>query len=282
MNFFKTNTPKQAVTSHHFRKIVYPNQNSKIPKTTASNWRWKQYSWGAYQLPNGTKVMSARRVAQLAGQPNVDVIEFVQSNDLETINVIIPSRVVINAITLPSIAIYLRRLVEEDKLQHNRLSLSREEWGELIGALANPFFKENLIPNPCFFTSNCPPVRANATQIQLEDNVTLEVLILQTGEYRISCTEGLHCIQANSEWLMDTSSKKANIFSKMKLSHQTIECRFATEQGIRQVYTFGCNDWLSIWEYFAKKGNKRAITILKACAKENISVRVERMLSRSC
>lgn len=282
MNLLKTNKPKQTVTPHNFRTIVYPNQNSRILKTTASNWRWKQHSWAAYQLPDGMKVMSARRVAQLAGQPITDVIDFVQSNDLETLNVIIPSRVVINAITLPSIAIYLQRLLEENKLQHNRLSLSRDEWGEIIDALTNPSFGEDLTPNPYFFRSKCPPVRANATQIRLEDNITLEVLILQTGEYRISCTEGLNCIQANPEWLMDTSPKKARVFSKMKLSHQTIECRFVTEQGIKQAYTFSCNDWLSIWEYLAKKGNKRAITVLKACAKERISVRVQKVLSRNC
>ncbi|MBF2018458.1 MAG: hypothetical protein IGS23_25330 [Rivularia sp. T60_A2020_040] len=282
MNLPKTIKQKQTANSRDCAKTISLNYNLKIPKTTVSIWRWKQNSWAAYQLPDGTKVMSARQAARLVGQPNTDVIDFMQSNNLETINVIIPSKVFINAITLSSIAIYLRHLLEENKLQRNRLSLCREEWEELIDALANPLSEEYLTPNPCFFISNCPPVKANATQIQLEDNVTLEVLVLQTGEYRISCTEGLHCIQANPEWLMNTSPKKAKVFSKMKLSHQTVECRFVTEQGIRQAYTFGCNDWLSIWEYFAKKGNKRAITVLKACAKENISVRVEKVLSRSC
>lgn len=133
MNLLKTNKPKQTVTPHNFRTIVYPNQNSRIPKTTASNWRWKQHSWAAYQLSDGMKVMSARRVAQLAGQPITDVINFVQSNDLETLNVIIPSRVVINAITLPSIAIYLQRLLEEDKLQHRLYSIPCD-------ILISPFF----------------------------------------------------------------------------------------------------------------------------------------------
>lgn len=282
MNLPKTIKQKQVANFRDCAKTISLNCNLKVPKTTASIWRWKQHSWAAYQLPDGMKVMSARQAARLVGQPNTDVIAFMQSNDLETINVIIPSRVVINAITLPSIATYLQWLLEEDKLQHNRLSLSREEWKELIDALFNPSFQEFLIPNPCFFTSNCPPVRANRIQIQLEDNIRLVVLVLQTGEYRISCAEGLNCIQANPEWLMDTSSKKARILSKMRLSHQAVECRFATEQGIKQAYTFNCNDWLSIWEYLAKKGNKRAITVLKACAKEHISVRVEKVLSQNC
>ena len=282
MNLPKTIKQKQASNSHGCAKITSLNRNSKTPKTAASIWRWKQHSWSSYQLPDGMQVMSVRRVAQLVGQPNTNVIDFMKSNDLETINVRIPSKVVITAITLPSIAIYLRQLLEENKLQHNRLSLSHEEWEELIEALNNPYSKEHLTPNPRFFKSNCPPIKANTTQIQLADNIAVEVLILQTGEYRISCTEGLQCIEANPEWLMDISPKKARVFSKIKLSHQTIECRFATERGIKQAYTFSCNDWLSIWEYFAKKGNKRAITVLTACAKEHISERVQKVLSRSC
>ena len=277
MNLSNTLKPKSAEGCGS-RKIIYPSRNLKIPNTTLSRWRWKHHYWAAYQLPDGTKVMSVRQAARLIGQLKTDVIDFVQSNDLETIDVRIPSKVVINAIALPTIATYLQRLLEEDRLQNHRLSLCPEEWQEFIDALANQSKKDFFVPNSSFFKSDSLVKRANQIQIKLENDIHLEVLVLPTGEYRISHAQGLHCIEVNLDWLMDNSPKKARTLSKMKISRQAVECRFVTELGIRQVYTFLCNDWLRIWEYFAKKGNKSAIALLKACAEENIPTRVEKVL----
>ncbi|NJO63989.1 MAG: hypothetical protein HC836_39170 [Richelia sp. RM2_1_2] len=277
MNLSNTLKPKSA-KSCVSKKIIYPSRNLKIPNTTLSRWRWKHYYWAVYQLPDGTKVMSARQAARLIGQLKTDVIDFVQSNDLETIDVRIPSKVVINAITLPTIATYLQRLLEEDRLQNHRLSLCPEEWQEFIDALANQSKKDFFVPNSSFFKSDSLVKRANLIKIQLENDMSLEVLVLPTGEYRISHAQGLHCIEVNLDWLMDNSPKKARTLSNMKISRQAVECRFVTEQGIRQEYTFDCKDWLKIWEYFAKKGNKPAIALLKACAEENIPTRIEKVL----
>ncbi|WP_414622832.1 hypothetical protein [Calothrix sp. CCY 0018] len=275
MNLSNTLT---LVESNRSQKIIYPNRNLKIPNTTLSRWRWRHYYWTTYRLPDGTKVMSARQTARLVGQSKADVIDFVQSNNLETIDIKIPSKVIINAITLPTVAIYLQHLLEQYKLEHHRLSLCREEWKEFIDALNFQSQKDFVLPNPCFFKSSSLIKRANPIQIQLDDDITLEVLVLAFGEYRISYAQGLHCIEMNYDWLMENSPKKARMLSKMRISRQAVECRFVTELGIRQVYTFSCNDWLRIWEYFAKKGNKLAITLLKACAEENIPTRVEKVL----
>ncbi len=276
MNLSNTLKP---VESSRSKRIVYPNRNLKIPNTTLSRWRWRHHYWTTYRLPDGTKVMSARQTARLVGQSKADVIDFVQSNNLETIDVRIPSKVVINAVTLPAIATYLQHLLEEGKLKHHRLSLCREEWEDFIEGLNFKSQKDFVLPNPCFFKSSSLVKRANPIQIQLNDEINLEVLVLATGEYRISYAQGLQCIEMNYDWLMDNSPKKARMLSKMGISHQAIECRFITELGVVQVHTFSCNDWLRIWEYFAKKSNKTAIKVLKACAEENISTRVEKVLS---
>jgi hypothetical protein len=41
------------------------------------------------------------------------------------------------------------------------------------------------------------------------------------------------------------------------------------------------DDWLSVWEYLANRGNTKATAVLKACAKESIPVRVSKVLSDS-
>ena len=276
MNLSNTLKP---VETNRSQRIVYPNSNLKIPNTILSRWRWRHHYWTTYRLPDGTKVMSARQTARLVGQLQGDVIDFVHSNNLETIDVRIPSKVVINAVTLPAIATYLRHLLEAGKLKHHRLSLCREEWEDFIEGLNFKSQKDFVLPNPCFFKSSSLVKRANPIQIQLDDEINLEVLVLATGEYQISYAQGLKCIEMNYDWLMDNSPKKARMLSKMRISHQAIECRFITELGVVQVHTFSCNDWLRIWEYFAKKNNKTAIKVLKACAEENIPMRVEKVLS---
>jgi hypothetical protein len=40
-------------------------------------------------------------------------------------------------------------------------------------------------------------------------------------------------------------------------------------------------DWLSIWGYFAKKGNRKAIALLNACAREGIEALINRAISEN-
>jgi len=261
-----------------FEKLESPAV--EIPRTIAVRWWWKQHSWAAYQLPNGVKVMSDRQMALMVGQSKTNVKNFVESNNLETITVQIPNGVTIQGNTLPTVAAYLQQLLKEDNLQQHRLSLTRREWEELIKALSDNDLQNGklLVPNPRFFRSNYQVIAAKPIQIELENNITLEVLALPSGEYRIGYGEGLNCIQANPNWLLENSSKKARTLAQLKLSPFAVQCRVATKEGIKHMYTLGCDDWLSIWEYFANKGNRRATAVLKACAKESISSRVAKFL----
>ncbi len=161
------------------------------------------------------------------------------------------------------------------------MSLSRCEWKELIKALSDNDLhnRKPLVPNPNFFTSNYQVISSQAIQIQLENDITLEVLVMPSGEYRIGYEEGLNCIQSNPNWLLENSPKKARTLAKLNLSPCPVKCLVAVSEGLKQIYTLSCDDWLSIWEYFANKGNRRATAILKACAKESIALRVAKLLS---
>lgn len=260
-------------------QFIQQQLEHNVAKTIAIRWWWKQYSWSAYQLPSGVKVMSLRQMALMVGQPKSNVKEFVNENKLETITVTIPNGAIINANTLPTVAAYLQQLLLSGNLQQHRLSLCRHEWKELIAALSNNDQNKDLfVPNPNFFKNNYRLVTAKPIYITLSNNIPLEILVLETGECHISCTEGLNCIHAEPNWLLEGSAKKLRILTKLNVSPLTTQCQIATQSGIRQVYTLSYDDWLSIWEYFAKHGRKRAIDVLKACAKESIPSRVASLI----
>ncbi|MBD2364240.1 hypothetical protein H6G36_24175 [Anabaena minutissima FACHB-250] len=281
MNLSTAIKQETAVTHNPVERFKITDNFIEIPKAISTRWWWKQYFWGAYQLANGIKVMSDRQMALMVGQSKTNVKNFVQLNNLHTITVQVPSKAIIKGHTLPTVATYLQQLLKEDKLQNHRLSLSCEEWEELIKALSDNDIhnRETLVPNPKFFTSNYQVLSATPIQIELENNITLEVLAIQSGEYRIGYEEGLNCIQSNPNWLLENSPKKARTLTKLNLSPCPVKCLIAVSGGLKQIYTLGCDDWLSIWEYFANKGNRRATAILKACAKESIALRVAKLLS---
>lgn len=273
----------QNVEASEHKKTLDTLENSttNIPKTIVARWWWRQYSWSAYQLPNGLKVMSDRQMAIMVGQSKANVRNFVSANNLETVKIKIPNGIIITAKTLPTVAAYLKRLLELGNLQYHRLSLNKREWQELIATLSgNKLGHGNfLLPNPRFFHHNYQVVTATPIKIELENNIVLEVLVLPSGEYHIGYREGLICIKVNPNWLLQNSLKKAKVLTRLKLSPLVVQCQISTSEGMKQIHTLGCKDWLSVWEYFAKKGNRRAIAMLKACAFESIANRVAKVVN---
>jgi hypothetical protein len=92
--------------------------------------------------------------------------------------------------------------------------------------------------------------------------------------------KAMNCIHAKPEWIIENSPKRAKILSKLNISTQVMECRVATSEGTKKVYALDWDDWLSVWEYLANRGNTKATAVLKACAKESIPVRVSVTLLR--
>ncbi|MDJ0733548.1 MAG: hypothetical protein QNJ47_05570 [Nostocaceae cyanobacterium] len=280
MNINPNFKPQTVVNSNH-TKILEVSENSDdvdIPQTAAVRWWWRGYSWAAYQLPNGLKVMSDRQMSLMVEQSKANVRNFVDAYNLETITVKTPNGMIIQAKTLPTAAAYLQLLLESGNLQHHRLSLNQYEWKDLIRTLSdnNLGKRKLLIPNPRFFEPNYRVVTAKPIEIEIVNNIVVEVLVLPSGEYRIGYSEGLNCIKVNPNWLLQDSHKKAKVFTRLKLSPLVVQCKVNTPSGTKRIHTLSCEDWLSIWEYFAKKRNRQAIAMLKACAEESIACRVGR------
>jgi hypothetical protein len=257
------------------------NKDSQLPRVSISYWRFRGKSWKAYQLPNGAKFMSDRQMALLVGQPKKIVREFIESQNLERIDVQVDNGTGIRVYPLSVAAIYLSKLLNDGDLDKHPLGISRGEWHSLIKALCKKEAGRGSMPNPCFFTGDYRVEIANRLQVKLSANINLQVLILQSGEYYIEYREGLKCIQHNTNWLMHYSPKKAKTLSALRISKDIVECRVRMEKGFERVYSLSLQDWLSLWEYFANQKNRYAIALFKACVKEGIYVLINRAIAES-
>ena len=260
---------------------IHQHYDAQLPRVSISYWRYYEQCWKAYQLPNGALFMSNRQMALLVGQPKKIVRSFIESLSLETLTVHIDNGVEVQVYPLSVAAIYLSTLLKNGELDKHPLLFSRREWHSLIKALCKFEPASRSTPNPCFFTGNYWVEIAKKISVELEVNLNMQVLVLQSGECRIEYEEGLRCVQHDSNWLVNYSSKKARTLSDLKLSKDITECRVMEKDGFISIYALSIPDWLSLWEHFALRGNRNAIALLKTCAKEGIDVRIKKAISEA-
>jgi hypothetical protein len=105
----------------------------------------------------------------------------------------------------------------------------------------------------------------------------LEILRLNTGEFRVSLASTLEIIGNNQQWFetLNHSHSKLKRLRSKGFSGQIIICQIEHKQRIYEVETISFNDCLTIWEYFANKGNRQATAILKACARTSLVAHIK-------
>ncbi|MEO1433781.1 MAG: hypothetical protein AAFV71_32930 [Cyanobacteria bacterium J06633_8] len=261
-----------------FNPKAHQHCDKQLPRVSTASWHYNNFSWKAYQLPNGALFMSDRQMALLIGQPKNIVRSFIESQNLETLTVQIENGVEVQVYPLSVAAIYLSTLLKNGSLDEHPAQLSRREWHSLIKALCNFKPASGNTPNPRFFSGNYWVEIANPLSVEIEADTSIQVLVLQSGEYRIEYQEGLRCIRHDPNWLVNYSSKKARTMSDLNLSKDITECRVITKHGFKSVYALSIKDWFSIWGHFSNKGNRFATAILKACAIEGIDTLIERAI----
>lgn len=123
--------------------------------------------------------------------------------------------------------------------------------------------KQHLIPVHCI-------------DLKLQKKLQLEVLVLPNQEYRISYESGLEVIGAHQGWFQElpNSPNRLKTLSTKGFSGLSKTCLINTEEETKTVESLSINDWLTVWEVFAYRGNSKAAAVLKACAKETIPARV--------
>ena len=261
-----------------FNPKAHQHCDKQLPRVSTTSWHYHDKSWKAYQLPNGALFMSDRQMALLVGQPKNIVRSFIESQNLETLTVQIENGVEVQVYPLSVAAIYLSTLLKNGSLDEHPAQLSRREWHSLIKALCNFKPVSGNTPNPCFFSGNYWVEIANSLSVEIEADISIQVLVLRCGEYRIEYQEGLRCVGHDPDWLVNYSSKKARTLSDLNLSKDITECRVVTKHGFKSVYALSIQDWFSIWGHFSNKGNRCATAILKACAIEGIDTLIERAI----
>lgn len=250
----------------------------KIPLAKSTRWHYKHYSCAAYQLPNGELVMSDRQASRPVKQSKRDVKEFMESHNLESILVQIPNRKVISTYSLSTVAIYWRYLLDS-RLISEQLA-DQYEWKDIIESSQHPGEVTLLSTaqeeqEPEFIVTP-----ANSIVLELQRKLLLEVLILPKREYRISPESGLGVIGVLENWLQElpNSPRKLKTLLQRGFSGESKLCQVNTTKESKIVESLSLNDWLTIWEVFAFRGNSKAAAVLKACAKQNIPLRVEAAL----
>jgi hypothetical protein len=178
-------------------------------------------------------------------------------------------------------AIYLSTLLREGHLQKHRLRISLDDWYSIIRGLSDSESESNPILNCYFFTGNYLVESGELFQVKFDADTSLQVLALHSGEYRIDYREGLRCINRSADWFIHESPKKAKSLANLRLSRDIVECRVKIQEEFQSMYALSLQDWLSIWGYFAKKGNRRAIALLNACAREGIEALIARAIEEN-
>jgi hypothetical protein len=250
----------------------------RYPKVTYSHWQFSGKIWRTYQLSDGEKLMSDRQMALLVGRSKKAVKKFIESRRLETHIVRVGNGRLVKVYPLSVAAIYLSTLLREGHLQKHRFNISRDDWYCIIKALSDSESESNPILNCYFFTGNYLVESGEPLQVRFDANISLQVLVLHSGEYRIDYREGLRYINRSVDWFIHESPKKAKSLANLGLSRDIVECRIRIQEEFQSMYALSLQDWLSIWGYFAKKGNRKAIALLNACAREGIEALIAKAI----
>lgn len=258
-----------------------PNSHLGYPKVSYSHWQFSGKTWRAYQLSNGNKLMSDRQMALLVGQSKRTVRQFIESRRLETHIVRVDNGRLVRVYPLSVAAIYLSTLLRKNDLEKHPMGFSRDNWYGLIRALSHYKLESDNILNSYFFNGNYLVESGESLKVRFDTEINVQVLALHSGEYRIEHREGLRCIKRDVNWFIYDSPKKAKSLSNLRLSRDIVECRVRIQQEFQSMYALPLQDWLSVWGYFAKKGNRKAIALLKACAQDGIEALIAQAVEDS-
>jgi hypothetical protein len=94
---------------------------------------------------------------------------------------------------------------------------------------------------------------------------TFRLLIYKNKLY-ISVNEGLRLIGVDINWIPDDpKDRRGIILKKINFSFDRKLFCYQIENSGKYIFVeaYSYQDWLTLWEYFAKRGNSRAMSVLK-------------------
>jgi hypothetical protein len=231
-----------------------------------------------YQLPTHEITMTKSQALPSHGKI-VDTVarNFVVEQELPTIKAKLPNHSIVVAYPLNPTVTELWKYLDSyltDKQKQLRDAL-------LAG---NPVLEESWIINP-----------ETQGELRVETEAQLSVKLaknweFQAGQFIISVLEqeeniylsdskGLSVIGVPANWIaqINPAQKKAQLLKQNGFSFKE-ETLFYQKTDLFQVRARIWSDWLAVWEYFASKGNRKALTLLKTLALQGLGNKVESLL----
>ena len=231
-----------------------------------------------YQLPTHEITMTKSQALPSHGKI-VDTVawNFVVEQELPTIKAKLPNHSIVVAYPLNPTVTELWKYLDSyltDKQKQLRDAL-------LAG---NPVLEESWIINP-----------ESQGELRVETEAQFSVKLaknweFQAGQFIISVLEqeeniylsdskGLSVIGVPANWIaqINPAQKKAQLLKQNGFSFKE-ETLFYQKTDLFQVRARIWSDWLAVWEYFASKGNRKALTLLKTLALQGLGNKVESLL----
>lgn len=233
-------------------------------------------SFLAYQLSNGEIAMNQTQSLPATSKSITKIAEdFISNNHLTTVKATLPNQGTVVLYPLLTVVALWSYLLSINKLPNRKKLLTAILAGkpvlkdsELLPIISNDF---NLK------VEQSPNILAKSTNLQIEDFL-LAILLYQDTFY-IADAEGLLLINVPAIWLseLNPTQKKAQTLKKNGFSFQE-KMIFYQENKLFQVKARVWSDWIIIWEYFAGKGNTKALSLLRHLAVQGLRHRMESLV----
>lgn len=231
-----------------------------------------------YQLPTSEIAMTKSQALPSHGKI-VDTVarNFIVERELPTIKAKLPNHSIVVAYPLNPTVTELWKYLD---------SYLTDKQKQLLNALlaGNPIVEESWIINP-----------ENQGELRIETEAHLSVklaknwdfqagrfiisVLEQEGNLYISDYQALSLIEVPANWLVEINpgQKKAQLLKQNGFSFKE-ETLFYQEIDLFQVRARIWSDWVAVWEYFAAKGNRKALTLLKTLAMQGLGNKLESLL----
>ena len=216
----------------------------------------------AYQFPNGEIAMSqTQSLPAFSTAIGKIASDFISANCLPTVKAILPNRASATLYPLPTVTALWSHFLSIDPVFPR-----------------NSLLKEFLSGTPIVEDSSLVVMDFNKVKVDLVTATLAENIDLQIGRFLLSVllyedtiyisdNEGLSVINAPNCWIaeINPAQKKARILKKNGFSFQE-KILFYQKNNLFQSRARIWSDWVILWEYFAGKGNTKALSLLRHLA----------------
>ncbi len=258
---------------------AYSQSSVSKPKVKLKRFWCNNISFLAYQLRNGQIVLSE---SQMIPQANSDIKKFVKTfisaNKLKTLSVTLPNRSISTVYPLPTVTAVWSNLnsTEQLPLREKKLlaSFLSEQPIEEKKSLSDE--QAGCINSKVEVIDADPRLVATVVKIKLNKTTQINVLVLYNSYY-IEIYEGFQHLGAQPTWLeeLHDSERRKKTLRQKGFSGEIKTIDYQDNNQVWRVQALSILDWISIWTYFAAKGNTKAIEFLQSLAILNMDRRVK-------